>query len=215
MKNLNDLYKSTIGLISSSYYDYEKNSKDIIIPYLENMEGGVFIDCGSNAGVYSILFSLCAGKGRVICFEPTDNLNMLKNNIETLKSKGVVLDNIAIEKIAVGNKTGLFKEGIWKTWTKEKIEDEFPFTTLDDYVKKEGLTRVDFVKIDVDSFDYEVLQGSVEIMKKFSPIFLIELNEALKLRGHNKEEAGRLMKENGYKLSGTGEYGNTLWVKHK
>lgn len=201
---LKDKYKKAIDLISPTYYEYEKITKELIIPYIENMNG-VFVDCGAQHGIYTVLFSLCASK--VICFEPTANADILVKNINTLK--GIIPDNIVLERIAVGNKTGKFNDGIWRRWKRERVNAEFEFTTLNDYIKE----KIDFIKIDVDSFDFEVLQGATQIMKTFSPMILVELNNALTLRGHTIKEAKDFMIANGYKIIGSGEYGNVLWSK--
>ncbi|HUS99508.1 MAG TPA: FkbM family methyltransferase [Candidatus Thermoplasmatota archaeon] len=205
---LKDEYKKLINSLSPNYYIYEQQTKEFIMPYIEKMDG-TFIDCGAHSGIYTVLFSLCASK--VICFEPTGNIVRLKKNLEVLKPH--LSDNIVIESMAVGNKTGVFTDGLWERWKAKKVEGEFQFTTLDNYVKNNDVGRIDFIKIDVDSFDFEVLQGSVEVMKEFSPMVLVELNPALKLRGHSREEACEFMKEAGYKLIGEGEYGNTIWEK--
>lgn len=201
-----------IEYLGINYLEYEKNTRELIIPLIENKKDWYFFDCGAQAGIYSILFSLCAQNGKVICFEPTITYNALKRNMKFLQNKKVIPDNYVLEKIAVGNKTGIYKEEIWRLWQREKIKDDYYFTTLDDYVIKNNLKGVDFVKIDVDSYDMEVLEGMTKIIEKYSPIILVEVNSALLLRGYKQKDVLDFMKIQGYKDLGHGE-SNILWKK--
>jgi hypothetical protein len=69
---------------------------------------------------------------------------------------------------------------------------------LDDYVAEQGLQRLDCLKIDVDSFDFEVLQGAVETLQRFDPFVICELNHALARRGTTNVAALEWMCEQGY-----------------
>ena len=41
--------------------------------------------------------------------------------------------------------------------------------TMDDYVKEQNLSRLDFIKIDVEGFEWDVLQGGKKQLKKCVP----------------------------------------------
>jgi hypothetical protein len=47
--------------------------------------------------------------------------------------------------------------------------------TLDNIVKEYNITRIDFIKLDVDGFEYSVLSGGEKTLKKFKPTILMEL----------------------------------------
>ena len=49
---------------------------------------------------------------------------------------------------------------------------------LDDYVSQFPLARVDFVKLDVEGGELEVLQGASRVLTKFRPIFICEVLDA-------------------------------------
>ena len=49
---------------------------------------------------------------------------------------------------------------------------------LDDYVSQFPLTRVDFVKLDVEGGEREVLRGASSVLTKFRPIFICEVLDA-------------------------------------
>ena len=46
---------------------------------------------------------------------------------------------------------------------------------LDDYVSRFPLKRVDFVKLDVEGGEREVLEGASSVLTKFRPIFICEV----------------------------------------
>lgn len=47
-----------------------------------------------------------------------------------------------------------------------KKEDGYEIRTLDEYVKKHKIKRIDFLKIDTEGFDYRVLLGGKKTLKK-------------------------------------------------
>jgi hypothetical protein len=74
--------------------------------------------------------------------------------------------------------------------------------TLDDYCEREGLTHIDFVKIDVEGAEFLVLEGATELLaSKDAPVILFEVNEdtAQKL-GLETADVKKLLGANGYRL---------------
>lgn len=53
---------------------------------------------------------------------------------------------------------------------------EIPLTTLDAITKKLNLSSLDFIKIDVEGCELEVLKGARETIESFKPIVLLEMN---------------------------------------
>lgn len=51
-------------------------------------------------------------------------------------------------------------------------------TTVDDYFRDHPLERLDFVKIDVEGMEYEVLKGGVQTWQKFQPVLYFETMQA-------------------------------------
>ena len=49
-----------------------------------------------------------------------------------------------------------------------------PSLTLDQLVEDEKLSRVDFIKIDVEGFELEVLRGSRLVLQRFQPTVFLE-----------------------------------------
>ena len=175
--------------------------------------GCVAFDIGANIGYFTLLMSKLAGEtGQVHCFEPTlYGFNRLKRNIEInpgLPSKNIILNNKGLSsrcESTIESLESRFSSKVLAHNEKELIE----FITLDRYVALAGLGRVDFIKIDVDGYDYEVVKGGAEIIKKYKPTIMAEIcNRVLKERGVNVDLYLELYRETGYstcKLLETGE----------
>lgn len=157
----------------------------------------VCFDCGANVGYYTIMLSKCAYEGIVHSFEPTDTILLLEKNCADNDCKNVIFHNIG-----VGNKTGIFKENVYKFWGKNPKPEikEYAFTKLDDFYKANSIKRIDFIKIDVDSFDYEVIEGSANLLRELSPLVLVELNHALFKRNRKPEDVVKFMKGLNYSI---------------
>jgi len=151
------------------------------------------IDCGANIGYYSVLFSKLSPNGKVYAFEPTSTYDKLLANIAHHDCR-----NIEPIKMAVGEKTGELSDRIYKIWGNEPERQKYPFTTLDDFVQEKELSKIDLIKIDVDSFDFEVLKGAKNVLKKYDPFIIVELNHALSNRGSSNMEALDWLIEQGY-----------------
>ncbi len=157
--------------------------------------GMVVIDVGGNIGQYTLLAAKrVEQRGHVYTFEPaSENFEMIKQNL-TLNG---VTDRVSLNRTALTSKVGtthLIKPGDGgSNWLSPEgneslgmeIED-VECTTLDHFVGRERIEKLDLIKIDVEGADYEVLKGATETIKRFGPILFIECAErALKRFGAN------------------------------
>jgi len=173
------------------YPDCELNTKQWFISNAK--KDWVYIDAGANVGIYTILFSRLSPDGFIYAFEPTDTLKYLRENIKFNKVKNSELFNYAL-----GKKTGKQKDKIFRIWGKEPESATYQFITIDDFVTEKNLSKLDAIKIDVDSYDFEVLQGAQKTLKKFNPWLIVELNHALSKRGQSNSEAFLWLHSQGY-----------------
>lgn len=171
----------------------EKNTKNFFISNIK--QNSTIIDAGAQIGMYSVLFSKLASAGKVYCFEPTDTIELLINNLNFNNCK-----NVEPHQIALSNKDGEYVDVIYKQWSQNKVDHKkFNFSTLDTFIKNKNII-VDLIKIDVDSYDYEVLLGCKQTLIEQSPIVVVELNYALKKRGFEPKDAIQFMNSINYKI---------------
>jgi len=144
----------------------------------------VFLDVGANIGYYSILFSRLAPEGKVYAFEPTSTFDMLKQNLDFNHAS-----NVVPYKMAVGKSTGTKTDKFFRIWEQEAETLECPFTTIDQFIEENNITKIDAIKIDVDSYDFEVLQGAINTIRRFNPFIMVEIaNKTLQKRGFSTRE---------------------------
>lgn len=150
-------------------------------------------DVGGNIGYYSALFGRCAPDGFVVAFEPTETHRMLRHNLEL---NGI--SNVEVRQIAMGETEGNRRDAIFRVWGSPAEVEEFPFSTVDAEMQRLEWDRLDLLKVDVDSFDLEVLKGSLQTLDKFNPWVLVELNHALAERKQSVSQALEWLASVGY-----------------
>jgi FkbM family methyltransferase len=175
------------------YYEYcEPETKRWFVEHAE--PDWVVLDCGANIGYYSILFSRLCPNGRVYAFEPTDTATMLLDNLKHCQA----LQNVEVLRLALGSRRGDYEDAIFRIWGEAAERRIYPFTTIDAFVTERRLA-VDSIKIDVDSFDLEVLKGAQETLTERDPYVMVELNHALAIRQQSVAEALHYMTRLGYR----------------
>jgi len=166
-------------------------------------EGQCVLDIGANFGWHTLTMSKCVGKnGIVYAFEPLhENINLLKknisqNNIENVTVQSVALGNVR-KKSTVCNSYLREDKNIGDSFISHHYNerDGDSDMTIDDFIGKENmivklnkqityiekldniklLKKVDFIKLDVQGFEFMVLEGSQNILKNDRPIIAIEL----------------------------------------
>ncbi|HEY6980679.1 FkbM family methyltransferase [Reyranella sp.] len=163
--------------------------------FVENVGNDwVIFDVGANVGYYSILFSRLAPSGRVFAFEPTETIRKFNRNVAFHKCENVV----AFER-ALGASAGRIEEDVYRIWGQPPERMTYTFSTIDAMARELELARLDCLKIDVDSFDFEVLQGAEQTLERFDPWIVVELNHALARRNHSAPEAFQWLAERGYR----------------
>ena len=150
------------------------------------------LDIGANVGIYTSLLCQLCPQGKVWAFEPTKTVNMLRENCSEFS-------NLKIEPLAVGKTSGRRHDRIFRIWGKAPEDGPYSFVSVDDFVSREKIFRLDLIKIDVDSFDFEVLQGAEKTLQKLNPWLVVELNHALAQRHQSNAEALEWLANQGYK----------------
>lgn len=178
-----------------TFPDYEAETTQW---YLDNIQDDwVCLDGGANVGYFTVLFSRLAPKGRVFAIEPTDLSDMCRANCVLNHC-----DNVEHLQVALGERTGLIYECIHRVWGQPMVEGNFPFVTLDDLCQQLPLDRLDLLKLDIDSYEYEALAGATMMLKRFNPVVIVELNQALLERNRKPEDVVALMNNYGYQRLG-------------
>ncbi len=156
-------------------YEVIKTYKEIfnqqIYKFINKSEYPVIIDCGANIGISTIYFAIAYPNARVYAFEPDNTLfEILHQNIQDNKLQHVALFNEAIwiqdTHISFSNK-GSEASQIdisGESETKVKAINFANFLTQFD--------KIDFLKIDIEGAEYEVVKHCAESLNKTENLFL-------------------------------------------
>lgn len=163
------------------------------------------LDIGANIGIMSVHMSRKASK--VIAFEPVpENIFTLKRILTFFKVK-----NILLHEIALGDRNGdiemvMPQIGAVKMQGLSHVVDE-SIKDFNEGIKYkvslqkldavEGLSKekITAIKIDVENYEYPVLKGAEELIRKNKPMIYIELWD-----NENRQNCFRFIKELGYEI---------------
>jgi FkbM family methyltransferase len=144
--------------------------------------GDIVLDVGANIGCTSILF---AGKAKhVYSFEPSPTtFRYLEENLRSAQLGNVTATNIALGKeneskelvFAANNRSGAFVSAQSTASDGHQVE-WIHVMKGDDFVRRQEIHRVDFIKIDVEGFEKQVIEGLTETIARDHPAVVLELN---------------------------------------
>jgi len=143
-------------------------------------EGAVAMDIGANIGYFPLLMARRVGfAGRVIAFEPVPTVHgLLVENLSMNGCHNVIAERLAVAD-AVGDKRMEWDPSEHYSFT-ARLSDEgdvsVPATSIDSYVADARLERLDFVKIDVEGAEDQVVSGMVKTLKRLHPTLLLEIH---------------------------------------
>lgn len=175
------------------------------------LSGKVVYDIGAHAGAYSLFFSRRVGPaGSVVAFEPSPKtFALLCRNIE---SNGVA--NVRLLECALGREStrrALYVLPGMPSTASLAPEARTPFRRrsavvaiepLDALAPRLDLPKPDFIKIDVEGMEAEVLAGATDTLRRWRPDVLVEIHGATPhARKAQAERVAVLLARLGYGLT--------------
>lgn len=139
----------------------------------------VVLDAGANCGHLTLFFSKLVGNdGMVYAFEPDKfNIERIAQNRQLNKD---LADNIKIEELLLWNENKLvdFNEvgtvgssAVWILDAENCVKKEA--VRIDDWVSKNNIQKLDFIKMDIEGAEIEALDGCVTTIENLKPNFAI------------------------------------------
>ena len=165
--------------------------------------GDSFIDVGANIGVYSLLASsLIGSSGHIQAFEPGQKArSRLHENILLNQ-----LNNLQVHECALGEAAGYvnFLTDMDTTNRMLTTTDNGKPSTLVPLVRMDDVLFNQFAlgKIDIEGAELLAFKGAKRLLNEANPpVWIIEINGALRDFGFTEHEFKNWLSENGYELA--------------
>jgi FkbM family methyltransferase len=157
--------------------------EDEILDQFNPKRGDTIVDVGAHIGLYSLIAAKRVGSsGKVIAIEPDpENCKLLQRNVELNK-----LTNVTILECAAfssNSKLKLYLPGKERGFTKlstlmanRAVTENFleiDATTLDYLLVMQGIAQVNWIKIDVEGAELEVLKGAAVTLSESKDVALL------------------------------------------
>jgi len=165
----------------------------------------IIIDAGANIGNHSIFFAKICDAEKVFAFEPQKNIaRICKINIDLNAAD----DQIVLVNAALGENCGRCALVGYEidnpggtVFKYESDQGKYDVVTVDSL----QLEKVDFIKIDVEGCQLEVLKGAVRTIEHCHPVIFVEMNESAQKHtedfydhDHEVTHVRKLLSELGY-----------------
>lgn len=144
----------------------------------------VFVDIGANQGEYALFAAKRLVNGTVVAFEPLPSiLKVLRKNIHLNQYKNILVVEKGLsdkEQSITIHEVDDVHEGLATIFLGDRVSKEsyeIQLVRLDDVFEKTGLTKIDFIKIDIEGAELSALKGSAELINRHKPVVMVEINE--------------------------------------
>lgn len=164
-----------LGFGDNRQYFYDRDGVNI------RPEAGDFvIDGGACRGDTGVFFARAVGRGgRVFSFDPLPvHQEIIRHNIA---QNGLTDNMFAIGKGLSDSTNGIpaidpeLADVASPAFSMLQFGDQVPAIALDDFVRDENIEKIDFIKLDVESFEMAAIIGARETISRFRPKLAISL----------------------------------------
>ena len=203
MTELSLTFRQRLGWIAHVFKAVTQNHH----PELERLfapmiaPNAVIADVGAHAGQYSKMFARLAPQGRIYAFEPAPYARSVL--APALKWNG--LDRVSVESYGLSDAPGHFTLSTPLKRGRAEVgyglahlgvdDDKRPMRTetievrtLDDFAAAQGLSRLDFLKADVEGWEARMLAGGLKTLAALKPVLFLEVVQSSLARANSRAE---------------------------
>ncbi len=163
---------------SASMLEVERAEQMFYLQYLR--EGMIVFDVGASVGELTLLFSRFVGAGQVHAFEASSTVfERLRTVTGAAACPNVFLNHLAVAE-AEGKAQLYVYDDLhlgWNTLANRPLEnygidvkpvavEDIEATTIDLYCEREGISKIDLLKIDVEGAEFQVLRGADRMLRE-------------------------------------------------
>lgn len=208
-KSISGVFPDPVFSYLYLYHFIEMDLTNILLKYLKS--GMTFLDVGAHIGYFSLLSSFLVGnEGKVYAFEATPRtFQMLKRNLQNQQNALAILKAVWSKRQTVNFFDYGFAYAPCNSFTEGKIAPNIlqklkrktfkaQTITIDEFCRKQKV-KPDFIKIDIESAEYEALTGMKKTLKKYRPIVTIEIGDKGLVNLKDTKDCILLLRKIGYK----------------
>lgn len=144
------------------------------------LSGESAVDVGANIGLTALVLAKACQASKIIAIEPVaTTYAFLKQNLQANQANVVSTYNTGLGAKDASISMYVNDDNLATAFVldyEEKGEGNIPVTTLDAVLQDAKVAAVDFLKIDVEGFELEVLKGAEKSLATYKPIVLLEMN---------------------------------------
>ena len=166
----------------------------------------ICLDLGANHGMMTLAMSVIAHHGHIFAFEASpDTAAALQETVRANSIQNVSASNVVVGRSAQAVKffdmtdtrsSGHYVPMEMPVDTPAVGQDAFQIVnaqtrSVDEIVRALSLSKLDFIKIDVEGAELDVIEGAVETFRRFLPTVALEFNSYAFV--HYRELAPRIV----------------------
>lgn len=174
------------------------------------LQGGTLFDIGAHAGIISALFCAARPSNKVYSFEPSP---VSQKRLEAIRALNQIEERMFIQPTAIGlDRAKLemlldpaggyvqiqhFEHTSWAPPQRIEVTVE----SIPQAAERLGVIP-DFIKLDIEGYEYEALQGAAPFLSAHQPLLLFELHHNyLEERGLSPRQVMTILVDCGYVFS--------------
>jgi len=182
----------------------------------EVRRGMTTLDIGAHVGYYTLLMAKRVGEeGRVIAFEPNaDVRKYIEQSVQRNGYSSVTLCPYALfHKGGFGALEGSDNLQSRLSQQLDASEGSFPVVVFDDVKESLGIDKVDFLKMDVEGAELDILFGMRATLEQFHPRMIVEVHvRGLTLFRHSELEIREYIRSFGYTIRDIWSQNDTITI---
>jgi FkbM family methyltransferase len=146
--------------------------------------GGSFFDIGAHSGLFSAVFCVANSNIKVVSFEPSP---ILAERLAAIRELNQFGERMRVEQIGIADENSSVKMLLdpaggfvqaqrfdHTMWASPQVID-VRMETIEHAASRVGLIP-QFIKLDIESYEFEAIKGSREFLSRYKPTIFLELH---------------------------------------
>lgn len=190
---------SVIGRCIRKYGEFARPESDLLIQLAQNLPPGLMLDIGANIGAVGLPFAKALPNWQVVCFEPqlavlsALNANVVENGLVNTRVLPWAIG--AVTELTLFPQPSVMVENNFGAVGADFQQNVARLPTVNMRLDDLNLSNLRLIKVDVEGFELEVLQGASALIDGQHPIWLLEAKQ-----GEKTEQCMQWLLDRGYAL---------------